>query len=158
MLGLVVALLTYYFIHEGAHFLYALSHGVFKAVHFMGFGIQIDIHREMLTDSQLGWFCLAGPIATLICAALLIGLCKQICSMKSAVLKACCWYISLIMLLLDPLYLSLIYRWVGGGDMNGIRMLVPEVVAAAIFTLILLANIILIFRLLLPRYKAAFAE
>lgn len=35
----------------------------------------------------------------------------------------------MVMLLLDPLYLSILCGFFGGGDMNGISLLVPEAMA-----------------------------
>lgn len=40
-IGILAAVAAYYFIHEGAHFLYALFTGVFKQINFMGLGVQI---------------------------------------------------------------------------------------------------------------------
>lgn len=155
-LGIIIALLIYYCIHEGAHFVYALSHGVFRQVNLMALGVQIDIFREQLTDSQLGWFCLVGPIATFVAAWVMVLLSKRICALKSKLGKAVCWYSSLILLLLDPLYLSVIYRFVGGGDMNGIRLLIPETAAAIIFGVVFVLHAIVVWKLLWPRYTAAF--
>ena len=155
-LGIIIALLAYYCIHEGAHFFYALSHGVFRRVNLMALGVQIDIFREQLTDSQLGWFCLVGPIATFVAAWVMVLLSKRICALKGKMVKAICWYGSLILLLLDPLYLSVIYRFVGGGDMNGIRLLMPETAAAIIFGVVFVLHVIVVWKLLWPRYTAAF--
>ena len=89
-LGLLTAVAAYYTIHEGAHLLYAVCMGVFKQIHFMGLGIQIDIHRELLTDTQLGIFCLVGAVASQIAAYLMVLLSKSICRSPSKVFKACC--------------------------------------------------------------------
>ncbi|MCR4965655.1 MAG: hypothetical protein K6A41_08375 [Bacteroidales bacterium] len=162
-IGIIVALLAYYLIHEGAHWLYALTHGVFKKVNFMALGVQIDIYRDQLTDAQLGWFCLAGPIATFIAAWIMVLLSKRICmafgvnsTSHKPILLACSWYVSIILLLLDPLYLSVIYRFVGGGDMNGIKLIVPEMVAAIVFGVIFVLHMVVLWMWLLPRYKKAF--
>ena len=95
-LGIAVAILLYYFIHEGAHFLYAVLSGSFRQVNFMGIGVQIDVYQDRMTDMQMGIFCIAGAVATL------------------------------VMLFLDPVYLGVFCSLFGGGDMNGIRMLMPE--------------------------------
>lgn len=71
-IGILCALVCYYIIHEGAHLFYALYHGVFKQINLMALGVQIDIYRDQLSDSQLGWFCLAGPLATFVLAWILI--------------------------------------------------------------------------------------
>ena len=47
----------------------------------------------------------------------------QICKVKSKIFKACMYYITIAMLLLDPLYLSILCGFFGGGDMNGIALL-----------------------------------
>ena len=66
-LGLFVAIISYYIIHEGAHHLaYALITGVFKQVNVIGLGVQIDVCAEKMTDNQMGIFCLMGSLATLI--------------------------------------------------------------------------------------------
>ena len=162
-IGIFTALVTYYIVHEGAHLIYAMSKGVFKQVNFMSLGVQVDIFRERMTDTQLGWFCLAGPIATFLFAWLLVLKSKRLCARLGAgaehhspVLLACCWYVSIIMLLLDPLYLSVIYRFVGGGDMNGIRLLMPEALACTLFGILFVLHLVVLWKVLLPRYKKGF--
>lgn len=162
-IGILVALVSYYIIHEGAHLIYALLNGVFKQVNFMTMGLQIDVFRDRMTDTQLGWFCLAGPIATLVVAWLMVLKSKRLCSNLgkeanhySPILLACCWYVSIILLLLDPLYLSVIYRFVGGGDMNGIRLLIPETIACITFGILFVLHFVVLWKVLLPRYKKWF--
>lgn len=41
-LGILAAIITYYLVHEGAHFLCAILMGTFKSVHFMGIGCRTD--------------------------------------------------------------------------------------------------------------------
>ncbi len=161
--GILVALVMYYITHEGAHFIYAMSVGAFKQFNFMSLGVQVDIFRERLTDTQLGWFCLAGAIATFLFGWLMVLKSKRLCARlgtgsehHSPMLLACCWYISIIMLLLDPLYLSVIYRFVGGGDMNGISLLIPEAVASTLFGLLFILHLVVLWKVLLPEYKKGF--
>ena len=77
-IGVFAAVIAYYIIHEGAHLIAALYYGVFKGINFMGLGIQIDVYADRMTDNQLGIFCLAGPVATLLFGWVLILLAKQI--------------------------------------------------------------------------------
>ena len=86
--GLLSAVIAYYLIHEGAHFLYALSIGAFKQINFMGLGMQIDIYAEKMTQTQLGVFCLLGSVMTLLIAYVLIALINKIRTVSSKVLKA----------------------------------------------------------------------
>jgi hypothetical protein len=155
-IGILAAVVAYYIIHEGAHLLSALLQGVFKQINFMGLGIQIDVFADRMTDTQMGIFCLAGAIATFVCGWILVLLCSKICTLKSAVLKAIFWYVTIALLILDPLYLSVLCGFFGGGDMNGIRLLMPETAARIIFAVIGVLHIVVIWKYLLPRYKEAF--
>ena len=127
--GLISAVIAYYLIHEGAHLLYALSIGAFKQINLMGLGMQIDIYAEKMTQTQLGVFCLLGSVTTLLTAYILIALIDKIRGISSKAIKACLYYITIAMLLIDPLYLSILCGFFGGGDMNGIKLLVPEAAA-----------------------------
>lgn len=157
-IGLLSAVISYYVIHEGAHLLYAVSIGAFKQINFMGLGMQIDIYSEKMTQAQLGIFCLLGSVVTLLVAYILILLIGKIKLLPSKVMKACAYYITIAMLLIDPLYLSVLCGFFGGGDMNGIQFLIPEVMARVLYGVILIVNIIVFVKIVLPRYKEAFAE
>lgn len=154
--GILTALVVYYIIHEGAHLLFALANGVFKQINFMALGVQIDVFRDCMTDTQLGLFCLAGAVATFLTGWILVLLCRKICAMESKVLKAVFWYVTIALLVLDPLYLSVLCGFFGGGDMNGIRLLMPEVVARILFAIIGVIHIMVIWKYLLPKYKESF--
>ena len=157
-IGLLSAIIAYYLIHEGAHFLYALSLGVFKKINFMGLGIQIDIYAEKMTQTQLGVFCLVGSVAALLFAYILVLLIEKIGKSSSNMLKACAYYITLALLFIDPLYLSILCSFFGGGDMNGISFLIPETVARVLYGIILISNLVVFAKIVLPRYKVIFAR
>lgn len=157
-IGLFAAVLTYYLIHEGAHLVTALCMGVFKKVRFMGIGMQIDVAAAQMTDLQMGIFCLAGAVCTLIVAVLLTLIAPNICRIKSKIVKAVFYYITLIMLLLDPLYLSLLCGFFGGGDMNGIILLFPEVAARSAFGILFIVGLVVFIKRILPIYQAAFFQ
>lgn len=155
---LLSAIIAYYLLHEGAHLLYALSIGAFKQINFMGLGMQIDIYSEKMTQTQLGVFCLLGSVMTLLIAYVLIALIDKIRKCSSKAVKACLYYITIAMLLIDPLYLSILCGFFGGGDMNGIKLLVPEVAARIIYGLVLVVNVFLFAKIVLPKYKLAFTD
>ena len=156
--GLVSAILAYYLIHEGAHFIYALSIGVFKQINFLGLGVQIDVYAERMTPEQMGLFCVAGSVATMIVVYVLVALIARIGKSSSKVFKACMYYITIALLLLDPLYLSVLCGFFGGGDMNGIALLFPETIARVGYGILLVVNVIIFFKIVLPKYKQAFAS
>ena len=155
-IGIVAAVVAYYIVHEGAHLVAALVMGAFKQINFMGLGIQIDIFRDRLTDTQLGWFCLVGALSTFVVAWLLVLMGRRICSLSSPVFKATMWYVTLALLLLDPLYLSVLCGLFGGGDMNGIRLLLPETAVRIGFAVILVVHLLVIWKYLLPKYSESF--
>ncbi len=155
-IGLFSAIVAYYVIHEGAHLIYALCIGVFKQINYMGLGIQIDVYAEQMTSEQLGVFCIVGSIATTIVSYVLVFLANKIKDMPSKCFKACMYYITIAMLLLDPLYLSLICGMFGGGDMNGISLLIPESAARIGYGVLLVVNIVTLFKVVLPKYKLGF--
>ena len=65
---------------------------------------------------------------------------------------------TIILLLLDPLYLSILCGFFGGGDMNGIALLIPELAARFLYGALLVINVFLFWKQVLPAYKAAFAR
>lgn len=157
-LGLLAAVLAYYGIHEGAHLAYALMTGVFKEIRFMGLGVQIDVYVQEMTDFQLGVFCLAGSVAALVAAYVLVLLAGRICGSSWAVFKACMYYMTAALLLIDPLYLSVLCGFFGGGDMNGISLLFPETAARALYGLLFVVNAVLFAKIVLPRYRKSFED
>ena len=86
-IGILAAVIAYYLVHEGAHLLYALFTGVFRQIKFMGLGVQVDVFRERMTDTQLGIFCLVGAVATFCIAYLLTALAKKIGTIESNLLR-----------------------------------------------------------------------
>ena len=156
--GLLSAVIAYYLLHEGAHLLYALSIGAFKQINLMGLGMQIDIYAEKMTQTQLGVFCMLGSVTTLLTAYILIALIDKIRNISSKAIKACLYYITIAMLLIDPLYLSVLCGFFGGGDMNGIKLLVPEVAARILYGLVLIVNAWVFVKIVLPKYKLAFED
>ena len=157
-IGILAAVLSYYLLHEGAHLITALSIGVFKEVKFLGLGMQVDVAAAQMTDLQMGIFCLAGAVCSLIAAVLLTLLAPNICRIESKTVKAAFYYITMVMLLLDPLYLSVLCSFFGGGDMNGIRLLLSEVIARIAFGVLFAIGLVVFIRRILPLYKAAFAN
>lgn len=157
-IGILVAVIAYYLVHEGAHLLYALFTGVFRQVNFMGLGVQVDVFRERMTDTQLGIFCLVDAVATFCMAYLLTAFAKKIGTARSKLLRAVLYYITIVLLLIDPLYLSVLCGLFGGGDMNGIALLVPEWAARVGFGALLIVNGLMFWKRVLPVYSSSFSN
>ena len=157
-IGILAALVAYYVVHEGAHLVYALITGTFKRINLMTLGVQVDVFAERMSDTQLGVFCLAGAVATFAAAYVLVLLAGRIAKTKSKLLRAVVYYITVALLLLDPLYLSLLCGLFGGGDMNGIALLVPELAARLGFGVLLILNALAFLKRVLPVYSRSFSE
>ena len=157
-IGLLSAVLAYYIIHEGTHLIYALITGAFKQINVMGMGVQIDIYAERITDIQLGIFCLVGSVATFVTAYTLVLFTNKIGKNSSKIFKACMYYITIAMLLIDPVYLSVLCGFFGGGDMNGISLLFPELAIRIVYGIILAINVAVFAKIVLPKYQLAFSE
>ncbi len=158
-LGIAITIICYYFVHEGAHLIVALILGVFQEIRFMGIGMQIVIEASALSNIQLAVFCVVGSAAALIFGYILVLLRNRILLSQSKILKAACYYTTLGLLLLDPIYLSVLYGFFGGGDMNGIILFgIPETAVRIIYAVIGVTNIFVCIKYIYPAYKQNFAE
>ena len=157
-IGILAAVAAYYGIHEGAHLAYALLAGTFRRIQIIGLGIQIDVYAEAMTDLQLGIFCLTGVLATFTAGWVLILAAPWICRRRSKMFRAVCYYVTLAMLLADPIYLGLLAPFVGGGDLNGICLLIPKPAAQGVFLALLAANGWIFWKIILPQYTRSFQE
>ena len=157
-IGILAAVIVYYLVHEGAHLLYALFTGAFRQINLMGLGVQIDVFREHMSDTQLGIFCLVGPLSTFCIAYLLTALAKRVGTVHSKLFRAAVYYTTIALLLINPLYLSILCGLFGGGDMNGISLLLPEWAARAGFGALLIINGLVFWKKVLPVYNRSFSD
>lgn len=156
--ALLVAVICYFVIHEGAHWIYAICTGAFKQINFVGFGIQVDIYRELMSDIQLAIFCLAGPVATIIIGYILLALAQKFLLLKSVYLRAITYYLTIAFLVIDPLYLSVLSLFVGGGDMNGIILIFPKLIVRIVSGIIAAINIFIIAKNVVPKYRQSYQK
>ncbi len=154
--GLLIAIVVYFIVHEGAHLIYALSIGAFKQINIIGIGIQIEPYIDLMSTFQLGIFNIVGAISTLIIAYFIVALTGNIIKSRSLFFRSIMYYVTLVLLLVDPIYLSFVYRFVGGGDMNGIKLIMSELVASIMFGIIFVINILIFIKYILPKYKDAY--
>lgn len=156
-ISLIIAVLIYYVIHEGSHLLVALSYGVFKKIKLSTLGVQIVINDANLSNFNLAIFCVVGFLSTFITSYILVLLINKIVKLKSKYLKTIFYYTTLILLLLDPLYLTILYNFVGGGDMNGILLFnISNTIIKLFFFIILILNLFVFIKVVLPKYKKSF--
>jgi hypothetical protein len=157
--GIIITIICYYVVHEGSHLLVALILGVFRTVRFMALGVQIVINASDMSNLQLAVFNIAGSVGTFFAAYILVLLRNHILLSHSKPFKAACYYTTLGLLLIDPIYLSILCGFFGGGDMNGIILFgIPEVVARSIYALIGIINTFVLIKYVYPAYKQNFAK
>lgn len=155
--ALLTAVIVYFIVHEGCHALVATCFGALERVRLLGLGVQVVVKQELLSDWQLGVFSIIGSIGTLLAAYLLLTLTKNIVQTNSKLIKAIGYYTTFTLLLVDPIYMTFLYKFVGGGDMNGIKLLwLPELGWQIIYGIIAIINVLLIARYVYPAYKKAF--
>lgn len=158
-LGLIITILCYYIVHEGAHAIAALFMGSFQRIKFTFPGVQVVADAEVMNNLQLAVFCVVGPLATLLLGYVLVLMTNRILKSNNKVIKATCYYMTLGMLVLDPLYLSVLCGFFGGGDMNGIILFgIPEAVCRLVFGAIGAINVYVFIKFVYPAYKQNFLK
>ena len=160
-ISLAIAIVLYYIVHEGAHLVVALLFGTFQSIHIAnwGLGVQIVANTGAMSDMQIFWFCIMGVIATLIVGYILVGQRKNISKIPSDFVKAILYYATIIFLFLDPFYLSIAYRFVGGGDFNGIVLIgIPEMAVFIFFSTLFVLHLFIFLKLVYPAYKQGFMK
>lgn len=154
--ALIPAILAYFIIHEGAHMITALFMGTWKGIRFMQMGVQIVTDTNRMTDFQIGLMCIAGPAASLAAGYIMAAVTKKLLAIKSLFLRAVFYYTTLVLLINDTVYLSVIYPYVGGGDMNGITLFFPEVYVRTAFVFLFFINLYFVLKFVTPAYKKAY--
>jgi hypothetical protein len=158
-IALICAILLYYIVHEGAHAIAALLMGTFQRIRIMSFGLGIQVVADIpvMSNLQIFIFCIVGAIATLIMGYVLVLKKQAILNSNNKVFRAIAYYTTLVFLMLDPIYLSLLHNFVGGGDMNGIiQMGISALPVSIVFLLIGGFNLFIIIKYVYRDYKNDF--
>lgn len=97
-----------------------------------------------------------SSVLTISLGYLLLWLMPRILQLKSQPLQIYCYYVTLVFLLVDPFYISLISFFVGG-DINGIAkgLNLSYGIIRAFYLLIALVNFYLVRKKLYPTYVSA---
>lgn len=160
-ISLLAAVVLYYVVHEGAHLLFALMFGTFQKIRFAygGIGIQIVADTAVMSDLQLFVFGIAGVVTTLIAGYVLVWKRNRLLESTNQGVRALAYYATLIFLGLDPFYLSVLYPFVGGGDMNSIVLIgIPEIAARTFFIILLGVNLFIFIKVIYGAYRKRFTE
>lgn len=156
--ALLWTILLYYIIHEGAHIVAALLMGTFQRIRIVGFGlgVQVVANTTVMTNVQLFVFCIVGAIATLFVGYVLVLKRQSILKNKNKVVRAIGYYATLVFLMLDPIYLSVLHNFMGGGDMNGITQMGISALPVSMFFLAIAVANLFIIQYVSRDYKNAF--
>ena len=109
-----------------------------------------------MSDIEFGVFNLAAPLATLAVGYALLALTPKFLAFRSDYARAIAYFTTIVFLVLDPLYLCFLSLFVGGGDMNGIVMLAPELTVRLVAGLVAAVNIFIVIKYIVPRYRMAY--
>jgi hypothetical protein len=150
----ILASLTYLVVHEGMHILQALMWGVYKGIRILPLGIEVEIIQPLTIGGfKLAAFSGLSSVVTVSTGYLLLLFSSQMVKLKSQPLKNYVYYVTLVFLLLDPVYISLL-SFVVGGDINGIVMGlgINYFTVRSIYFVIAVINAFLVYKKLYPAY------
>ena len=150
-----MGVILYLIIHEGIHFIQAINLGIFEDFRFVGiFGVEIMI-TEPLTISglTLAMFSGASSLVTIIIGYLLLIFMPKILELKHKNIKSMLYFITIVFMLIDSLYLSVL-SLIFGGDINGISqgLDVPYFVIRIFYGIVFLVNLIIVIKRVYPAY------
>ena len=150
----LLAGLTYIIVHEGIHLIQAILYDIYQGVKLLPLGIEIEIIQPLTIGGfKLAAFSGLSSITTVIIGYILFLLTPKILKIKKQYIKSYIYYVMLVFLLLDPIYISILSFFVGG-DINGIALGlgIPYAVIRAAYFLIAAANIYLLTKRIYPAY------
>ena len=155
--SLLIAILCYYLIHEGSHLIFALMYGAFEKIKIIFPGIQIVCNTDKMSNYQIAMFCLSGSFFSMTSGHILMLLGKSVKKIDNKYILAISYYTTLVLLMSDPVYLSVLSSFVGGGDLNGIVLFgISEINVKIIYGIIGCINLLLIVKIVYPCYKKYF--
>jgi hypothetical protein len=142
-------------IHEGMHAFVAFLFGEYESFHIRPFGLEVTFATPVEERQGIEWAFISGVsnLITLLLGYLLLILAGRLSRLRSVFWVATFFYLTLLLLLLDPLNLSL-GPFIYGGDANGIALGlgVGRYWIQAFFFIVFLVNRELVAQKLLPAY------
>ena len=136
----------------------ALSHNIFQGIRFNGIGVEVLITQPLTIDGlKLACFSGLSSLITIGIGYIIYSLTPFILSAKSNVIKSYLYYVALVFLFLDPLYIS-VFSFFLGGDINGISqgLGIPYMMVRIVYFVILALNALIVVKKLYPKYTESF--
>jgi hypothetical protein len=155
-LAFILAVLTFFALHEGTHALVASIFGELKTFQVRPLGFEVILQTPV--DERIGiqWAFISGSsnVLTLLLGYSLLMFGEKFNRAHSSFLKASVFYITLFLLMIDAFNLS-VGPFIYGGDVNGIAvgLGINRYLIQAFFLLVLLINRELVAQKLVPAYQ-----
>ncbi len=153
--ALIWALLLYFVIHEGIKMLYALCVGASVHVSFVSLQYEAMVDIGTMTHSQQCVFWLIGSVCTTVVGYMMFLLTDKILKVNRPWMHAFDYYLTIVLLVVDPVYLGIVSLMMEGGDMSGIGTVMDEQVVRLIAELVSIANVFVIIKYFLPKHRIA---
>lgn len=155
---LLISVALYFLIHEGVHVIVANYFGIFSGARFNLIGIEILVSGvSNLPKFYLALFSGLAPIVTISIGYFLFYLMPRFLVMDNKFLKGLLYYLTVVFLVLDPIYIGFL-SFIVGGDVNGISygLNISEIYICIIFMSLAIFNLVLVFKKVIPAYTKAF--
>lgn len=150
----ILAGITYLIMHEGVHIILAQIFSVYKGIILHPLGIEVEIIQPITIEGyQLAAFSGLSSVVTVLIGYILLVASPKILKLKQQFLKNYFYYVTLIFLLLDPVYIALLSFFVGG-DINGIALGldISFAIIRGVYFMIAVFNTCLVYKILYPAY------
>ncbi|MCM1311862.1 MAG: hypothetical protein NC206_00780 [Bacteroides sp.] len=153
--ALIWALLLYFIMHEGIKMLYALCAGASVQVSFVSLKYEAAVDVFSMTHSQQCVFWLIGSVFTTVSGYIMLLFTDRILHYRKHWIHAFDYYLTIVLLVLDPVYLGIASLMMEGGDMSGIKTVMNEQVVRLMAELVAIANVFVIVKYFLPKHRNA---
>ena len=153
---LILIILFYLVIHEGIHITVAAAFNEFETVRWNVIGPEVIFSTPVAQREGFKWALISGVsnIVTLMIGYILLVKAETFGKHQSIFLKGYFYFLTILLMVADPLNLS-IGPFFYGGDVNGIAegLNIHRYWLQSIFLVIVFLNRELIVRILLPAYN-----
>jgi len=151
----LLAVVIFVLVHEGTHALVATFYGEYEAFRIRPIGFEIQFRTPVEERDGIHWAFISGAsnLVTILIGYLLMLFGERLVRLRSLFLRATLFYLTLILLLADPLNLS-IGPFIYGGDANGIAigLGLNRYIIQMIFLVVLFVNREFVAQRLFPMY------
>lgn len=157
-LGLLLAVLIYAALHEGAHALAAFAFGEYDSFRVRPWGLEVVMKTPVENRAGFRWAVISGGanLVTVLAGYLLLAGRRRLAASRADLVRIAGYWLALVLLWGDPLNVSL-GALVYGGDAEGIAagLALPRYAVQLLFLLLFLVNRELFARKMVPAYGVA---